>query len=137
MIITGLKRRTSFRICLQIQADNLPFFSFPDLVIETSSQNEKSLSKDQINHFILTTEPVWRQICEKSEDRTLLSSTVDVRGGWTMYLLADSLLLLFIWGNIFLISSIDSVRVVKAQVITAPEKCRSIHSDVVSKNRIR
>ena len=101
MIITGLRKRISFRICLQIQADNLPFSSFPDLVIETSPQNEKSLSNDQINHLIWTTEPVWRKNREKSKDRTLLSSTVDVSGGWTMYLLADSLLLLFIWGKQF------------------------------------
>ena len=101
MIITRPKKRTFFRICLQIQADNLPFSSFLELVIETSPQNEKSLSNDHINHFICTKKSVWRQIFEASEDRTLLSSTVDVRGGWTMYLLADSLLLLFIWGKQF------------------------------------
>ena len=37
------KRKTCFLICLQIQADILPFSSFPSLFIETSAQKEKGL----------------------------------------------------------------------------------------------
>ena len=72
-------------ICLQIQADIFPFSSFPSLLIETSVQKEKGLSNDQTNDFLM---------CNITADRTLLSSTCEVRGGSTMYLLAESLSLL-------------------------------------------
>jgi len=51
------KRKTCFLICLQIQADILPFSSFPSLFIETSAQNEKGLSNDQTNLYEIKSVP--------------------------------------------------------------------------------
>ena len=77
-----------FLIWLQIQADIFPFASFPSLLIETSVQSEKGLSKDQFSDLTLQAR-YW--FCTLLVDHTLLSSTWDVRGGCTMYRQADSL----------------------------------------------